>query len=65
MLYPATREDAIKAILPSTIGGLMGGTAVTPRMIMQLVGSVPIYHLALKPDINAVTEAVAAHLTAG
>ena len=59
IISPATHEDAIKAVLPSTIGGLMGGTSVTPRLIMELVRSVPAFHLALRPDITAVVDAVA------
>jgi hypothetical protein len=59
MIYPATRKEVIQAVLPSTIGGLMGGTAVTPRLIMELVRSVPAYHLVLRPDIPAVVDAVA------
>lgn len=63
-LVPASRDETIKAVLPSTIGGLMGGTSVTPRLIMELVRSVPAYHLLLGPDINAVTDAVATRLEA-
>jgi hypothetical protein len=62
--YPATRDEAIKAILPSTIGGLMGGTSVTPRLIMELVRSVPAFHLALGTDLKAVTDTVASRLMA-
>ena len=63
-LHPATRDDTIKAILPSTIGGLMGGTSVTPRLIMELVRSVPSFHLALGTDLATVTDAVASRLMA-
>jgi hypothetical protein len=63
-LLPASRDETIKAVLPSTIGGLMGGTSVTPRLILELVRSVPAYHLLLGPDINAVTDAVATRLKA-
>ncbi len=58
-LYPATRADAVKAILPSTVGGLMGGTSVTPRLIMELVHSVPSFHLALGKDLKSVVDTVA------
>ena len=61
-LYPATRDDAIKAVLPSTIGGLMGGTSVTPRLIMELVSSVPAFHLDLGTDLDAVTDTIASRL---
>jgi hypothetical protein len=64
-LRPATRDDAIRAILPSTVGGLMGGTAITPRLIMELVRSVPAYHLALGTDINSAADTIASRLTAG
>jgi hypothetical protein len=63
-LLPASRDETIKAVLPSTIGGLMGGTSVTPRLILEMVRSVPAYHLLLGPDINAVTDAVATRLEA-
>ncbi|WP_157100120.1 hypothetical protein [Rhodoplanes sp. Z2-YC6860] len=63
-LVPASRDETIKAVLPSTVGGLMGGTSVTPRLILELVRSVPAYHLLLSPDINAVTDAVATRLEA-
>jgi hypothetical protein len=59
VVYPATRQDVVKAVLPSTIGGLMGGTRVTPRMIMELVRSLPAYHLVLGPDLRAVVDLVA------
>jgi hypothetical protein len=60
IVHPASREQVIKAVLPSTVCGLMGGTSATPRFIMQLVQSVPAYHLILRPDMGAVVEAVAA-----
>jgi hypothetical protein len=63
-LYPATRSEAIKAILPSTICGLMGGTSATPRLIMELVRSVPAFHLMLGTDLKAVTDTIASRLMA-
>jgi hypothetical protein len=57
--FPATHADAIRAILPSTILGLLGGTAETPRLIMQLAQSVPVFHVELGTDLNAATEAIA------
>ena len=56
---PATRAEAIHAILPSTIGGLMGGTAYTPRAILRLAQGIPAFHLNLGPDIDTVVDAVA------
>jgi hypothetical protein len=64
VLCPATRDEAMRAILPSTIVGLMGGTSVTPRLIMELVRSVPAFHLALGTDLETVTDAVASRLIA-
>jgi|SRR5579871_983337 len=64
-LYPATRDEVIKAVLPSTIGGLMGGTAATPRMILELARSAPAWHLVLAPDMAAVVDAVGARSVAG
>lgn len=61
-LQPATRQDAVNAILPSTIGGLMGGTSVTPRLILELVRSVPAFHLSLGSDLNRVTDTIASKL---
>jgi hypothetical protein len=43
----------------------MGGTAITPRLIMELVRSVPAYHLALGTDINSAADTIASRLTAG
>jgi hypothetical protein len=63
-LVPATRAEAIKAILPSTVGGLMGGTSATPRAIMELARSVPAFHLQLGNDLDSVVEAVASQLAA-
>ena len=57
--FPATHADAIRAILPSTILGLLGGTADTPRLIMQLAQSVPVFHLELGSDLNAACDAIA------
>ena len=57
-LYPATRARSVKAILPSTIGGLMGGTSITPRLIMELVRSVPAFHLALGTDLASVVDSI-------
>ncbi len=59
---PATRAQAIKAILPSTVGGFMGGTAATARMILELVRSVPAFHLELGSDLDAVADIVATSL---
>lgn len=58
-LSPATRAEAIQAVLPSTVGGLMGGTAYTPRAILRLVQGVPAFHLNLVPDMAAVVDTVA------
>lgn len=60
---PASRSEAIRAILPSTVGGLMGGTAVTPRHILKLVQQVPAFHLDLGTDPGGVVSAIAAHLS--
>jgi hypothetical protein len=57
--FPATHNDAIRAILPSTILGLLGGTSVTPRLIMQLAQSAPVFHLELGTDLDAVPDAIA------
>jgi hypothetical protein len=61
-MYRATRADAINAILPSTVGGLMGGTSVTPRLIMELVRSIPAFHLVLGTNLRTVVDAVASLL---
>lgn len=58
----ASSRDALHAILPSTVGGLMGGTAATPSLLMRLAGSAPVYHLDLGTDIGAVVDAVASVL---
>lgn len=55
----ASRADAIRALLPSTIGGLMGGTDYTPKALLQLVQSVPVFTLDLGTDVTAVIDAVA------
>lgn len=61
-LSSASRIEAIQAILPSTVGGLMGGGAYTPHAILRLVQSVPAYHLDVSPDFEAVVSTVAAKL---
>jgi hypothetical protein len=53
-----TSHDAIHAILPSTVGGLMGGGVCTPSLLMKLVHSAPIYHLALGTDIDSVVDVI-------
>ena len=56
----ASRREAIAALLPSTIGGLMGGTAATPGLILKAVCGVPLYHLMLGTDLGGVTDTVRA-----
>jgi hypothetical protein len=63
-LHPATRDEAIKAILPSTIFGLMGGTSISPRLIMELAGSAPAYHLTLGTNLDTVIDTITSCLTA-
>ena len=57
--FPGTHGDALRAILPSTILGLLGGTPATPRLIMQLVRSAPVFRLELGTDLEAVPDAIA------
>ena len=61
-IYPATRAEAIKAILPNTVMQLMGGTSVTPRLIMELAHSLPAFHLALGTDLSSLTDTIASWL---
>jgi hypothetical protein len=63
-ICPARPADAVKALLPSTIGGLMGGTSATPRAILQLVRDVPAFHLEVGADLDALTAAVSSQLLA-
>jgi hypothetical protein len=58
-LSHASRSDTVRAILPSTIDGLMGGTAASLKAILQLVQNVPAFHLELGSDLDAVIDAVA------
>ena len=62
-LSPASRPEAIRAILPSTVGGLMGGTAVTAHHILKLVQQVPAFHLNLGTDPGGVVAAISSHLS--
>lgn len=64
-LFPATRQEAIRAILPSTIGQLMGGTSASPGLIMELVRSTPAFHLTLGGDFKIVPDTIATQLMAG
>jgi hypothetical protein len=64
-LCPATRQETIKAILPSTIGQLMGGTSASPGLIMELVRSIPAFHLTLGGDFKIVPDTIATQLMAG
>jgi energy-coupling factor transporter ATP-binding protein EcfA2 len=63
-LSTASRADVIKAILPSTIGGLMGGTSVTPRLILELASSIPAFHLHLGTNLNNVVKKIESLLAA-
>ncbi|MCW1838867.1 hypothetical protein [Prosthecomicrobium hirschii] len=53
-LVGATPAEAIHALLPSTVGGLMGGTAGTPSHILRLARRLPVYRLRLAPDLARV-----------
>jgi hypothetical protein len=57
-IVAASRTDAMRALLPSTIGGLMGGTEFTPRALLRLVQEFPAFTIDLGTDIGGVTEAV-------
>ncbi|HWA44638.1 MAG TPA: hypothetical protein VHA10_15585 [Hypericibacter adhaerens] len=61
-LRKGSSRDALHAILPSTIGGLMGGTAATPRLLMALAASAPVYHIDLGSEIASVPDTVASVL---
>ena len=62
-LYPATRAEAIRAILPNTVMQLMGGTTATPRLIMQLAHSLPAFHLSLGTDLASIPDTIASRLS--
>ena len=47
-------QDALLAVLPSTIVGLFGGTHVTPGLLLSLVNSVPCYQLTIGFDTEAI-----------
>lgn len=55
---PASRADAMRALLPSTVGGLMGGTEFTPKALLKLVQDVPAFAIELGSDLAAITDAV-------
>lgn len=61
-ISPAARIEVVRAILPSTIMQLMGGTPATPDLILKLAQSVPAFHLSLGTDIAGLTETVAKQL---
>lgn len=54
----ASRADAMRALLPSTIGGLMGGTEYTPKALLKLVQQVPAFTIDLGTDLAAVVDAI-------
>jgi len=58
----ASSAEALRAILPTTVGGLMGGTPATPGLLMKLVLDVPAYHLDVGIDRNLVVAAVSSLL---
>lgn len=58
-IVPAARAEAVRALLPSTVGGLMGGTEFTPKALLALVQALPSFALDLGTDLGAVTQAVA------
>ncbi|HET6618828.1 MAG TPA: hypothetical protein VFG64_02740 [Dongiaceae bacterium] len=55
---PASRADAMRALLPSTVGGLMGGTGFTPKALLKLVHDIPVFTMDLGTDLAAVIDAV-------
>lgn len=57
-VVPTTRADAMRALLPSTIGGLMGGTEFTPKALMKLVRELPAFTLELGTDLDSVIGAI-------
>jgi len=57
---PASHGEVMRALLPSTIGGTMGGTPVTARLLLKLVQSLPGYVLNVGTDLNGVVDVVAA-----
>ena len=63
-IYPADRSEVIKAILPNTVMQLMGGTTITPQLIMQLAHSLPAFHLSLGTDLASVPGTIASQLSA-
>lgn len=64
-LTPASRADAMHALLPSTVGGLMGGTEFTPRALLKLVRDVPVFTIDLGTDLAAVIDTVASAIERG
>jgi hypothetical protein len=61
-LQPASRRDAMHALLPSTVGGLMGGTDFTPKALLRLVQNVPAFTMELGAEPEAVIDAVSSTL---
>ena len=62
-LTPAATTDAIKALLPSTVGGLMGGTEVTAKALLKVAKDAPAFYLELGQDLDTVVATVADHLS--
>jgi hypothetical protein len=59
-VVPASRAEAMRALLPSTVGGLMGGTDFTPKALLKLIQTLPSFTLDLGANLGSVTDAVAA-----
>jgi hypothetical protein len=61
-LRKASSRDALHAVLPSTVRGMMGGTTATASLLMKLANSAPVYHLDLGTEIESVVDAVSSAL---
>jgi len=61
-LQSASRRDAMHALLPSTVGGLMGGTDFTAKALLRLVQNVPAFTMELGTDLEGVKDAVSSVL---
>ncbi|MEZ5830190.1 MAG: hypothetical protein R3D05_03345 [Dongiaceae bacterium] len=54
----ASRAEAMRALLPSTVGGLMGGTEFTPKALLKIVQDLPAFAIDLGIDLASVVDAV-------
>lgn len=61
-IRPATSQDALQAILPTTMSELMGGSRSTPKRLLMLSHAAPAFHLNLGENIGQLVKLISSCL---